>query len=142
MGRKKRDFAYVLPFCFYCDKTFPTEIVLHQHQKSKHFTCKDCGRRFPNTMALVSHAAKQHSKTLEKVPHSVDERGSPDLNIFGMVGVPKQSIQERAIIGAAKAWAKVDDLKRRRAAGEVIGNTKRAQNAKVKQVKKHKPKHR
>jgi hypothetical protein len=31
MGRKKRNFSYMDPFCYYCDKVFPNEIVLNQH---------------------------------------------------------------------------------------------------------------
>ena len=29
MGRKKRDLSYLKPFCYYCDKEFNNEIVLH-----------------------------------------------------------------------------------------------------------------
>lgn len=55
MGRKKWSLEYVKPFCFYCDKIFPNEIVLHQHQKSVHFKCKKCQKKFPSTENLTLH---------------------------------------------------------------------------------------
>lgn len=66
MGRKKRDYSYVKPFCFFCDKTFDNEIVLHQHQKSKHFSCPECKKKFPTTLNLSAHITKTHQKTLSK----------------------------------------------------------------------------
>lgn len=101
MGRKKRDLSYVKPFCFFCDKTFDNEIVLHQHQKSKHFTCPEqgCRKKFPTTLNLCTHVTKGHrGGTLLKVPNAIEGRDSVDNNIFGMTGVPKHVIQERTLI--------------------------------------------
>ena len=107
MGRKKRDLSYVKPFCYYCDKEFNNEIVLHQHQKSKHFTCPICYKKFPTTSNLVTHMTRTHGTTITKVPNAIEGRDSPDLNIFGMNGVPKHIIKERMIYGAAKYWTKI-----------------------------------
>ena len=66
MGRKKRSLEFVKPFCYFCEKTFNNEITLHQHQKSKHFTCPTCHKKFPNTSNLVTHMSKSHTNTISK----------------------------------------------------------------------------
>ena len=55
MGRKKRDLSYLKPFCYYCDKVFNNEIILHQHQKAKHFTCTYCKKKFSTATSLHGH---------------------------------------------------------------------------------------
>lgn len=119
MGRKKRDLSYVKPFCYFCEKTFPNETMLHQHQKSKHFTCPICYKKFPTTANLVSHMNKLHAVKLEKVPNSLEGRDCPDVNIFGMNGVPKHVVKERMIFGAAKYWTKIQ--RERMLAGKSFG---------------------
>jgi len=106
MGRRKRDLSYVKPFCYFCDKTFENEIVLHQHQKSKHFMCSICKKKFPTTLNLSSHIMKDHHTKLSKysipnlrIPNAIEGRDSPDNNIFGMTGVPKAIVQERTFLG-------------------------------------------
>ena len=75
MGRIKWSLDYVKPFCFYCDKVFPNEIVLHQHQKSVHFKCKKCNKKFPSTDNLINHCYKQHDKfVVDKIPWALPER--------------------------------------------------------------------
>ena len=94
MGRKKRKLDYVKPFCFYCEKIFTNEIILHQHQKSVHFTCPQCNKKFPSTHNLTTHFHKQHNKfTLDKVPNALPERENTQFNIFGMTGVPNAMIE-------------------------------------------------
>lgn len=44
MGRKKNRDESVS--CYYCEKQFDSEDHLIQHQKSKHFKCPICYRRF------------------------------------------------------------------------------------------------
>ena len=66
MGRKKRALNYVKPFCYYCDKVYNNEITLHQHQKSIHFTCPICNKKFPTSHNLVSHHQREHKVPLEK----------------------------------------------------------------------------
>lgn len=107
MGRKKRNLSYVKPFCYFCEKVFNNEIVLHQHQKSKHFTCPTCYKKFPTTSNLVTHMTRTHQGTIARVPNAIEGRDSPDLNIFGMTGVPKHVIRERMVYGAAKYWTQI-----------------------------------
>lgn len=107
MGRKKRDLSYAKPFCYFCEKEFPNETMLHQHQKNVHFTCPICQKKFPTTANLVHHYSKMHGQQLAKVPNALEGRDAPDINIFGMNGVPKHIVRERMIVGAAKYWTKI-----------------------------------
>jgi len=66
MGRKKRDLEYLKPFCYYCDKVFPDEIVLHQHQKAKHFTCTNCKKKFSTASSMVGHKNQVHKENITK----------------------------------------------------------------------------
>ncbi len=66
MGRIKRKYEYLYPFCYYCDKVFPNEIVLHMHQKAKHFTCNNCKKKFSTASSLQTHASTVHKETLTK----------------------------------------------------------------------------
>ena len=119
MGRKKRNLDYVKPFCYYCEKIFQNEIELHQHQKNIHFKCPTCSKKFPTMGNLASHMNKVHGIQIEKVPNALEGRDSPDVNIFGMNGVPKHIIRERLVFGAAKYWTKIQ--RERIAAGKGIG---------------------
>lgn len=117
MGRRKRDYSYAKPFCYYCDKTFNNEIVLHQHQKGKHFTCdfngdrKECKKKFPTTASLFNHCKTEHQMDMEKfkIPNALEGRNSPDLNIFGMTNVPRKLIEETTMDKAIKYWKKVKE---------------------------------
>ena len=60
MGRKKRDLSYLKPFCYYCDKVFENDIVLHQHQKAKHFTCTHCKKKFSTAISMHTHITQVH----------------------------------------------------------------------------------
>lgn len=105
MGRKKRNLDYVKPFCFYCDRVFTNEIVLHQHQKAIHFTCPRCYKKFPSTHNLTTHVHRNHQKyKLDKVPNSLRERENPSLNIFGMTGVPNNFIETRMFVKGKEYW--------------------------------------
>ena len=74
MGRKKRSLDYVKPFCFYCDKAFNNEIMLHQHQKSVHFTCPRCKKKFPTSQNLKVHYHQEHKVGLEKFTNKSAQR--------------------------------------------------------------------
>lgn len=89
MGRKKRDLSCLRPFCFYCDKAFKNEVILHHHQKAKHFSCPKCPKKFSSIDSMVQHCKNQHSETIEKVPNAMAGRDHPGLKIFGMQGVPR-----------------------------------------------------
>ncbi len=101
MGRKKRDLSYLLPFCYYCDKSFKTEIDLHQHQKAKHFYCQYCKNKFTTVLSMIHHNTKLHQKQQEmkKVPNAIKDRDTVELNIFGLLGVPRNVIEERQLAG-------------------------------------------
>ena len=107
MGRKKRNLDYVKPFCYYCDAVFSSEVILHQHQKSKHFTCPECRKKFPTSHNMITHLQRKHQKTIEKIPNSIADRGGTELNVFGVYGVPRSFIEEKMMIGAIKYWRKV-----------------------------------
>ena len=62
MGRKKRLVVALKPFCYYCDKEFNNEIILHQHQKARHFNCRQCRKRFSTAPALDTHMLQVHKE--------------------------------------------------------------------------------
>ena len=92
MGRKKKTMIALKPFCFYCDKEFNNEMVLHQHQKAKHFSCNECNRRFATAPALDTHYFHIHKTKLNRVPNAKNGRELFDISIYGMDGVPIELI--------------------------------------------------
>lgn len=66
MGRKKRDLSYLKPFCYYCNKIFNNEIILHQHQKAKHFTCQNCHKKFSTASSMCTHINSVHKEQITK----------------------------------------------------------------------------
>ncbi|KRX08130.1 hypothetical protein PPERSA_01675 [Pseudocohnilembus persalinus] len=106
MGRKKRDTSYLLPFCYYCDKSFNNEIILHQHQKATHFRCQKCTKKFSTAESLKAHLSNAHKEQISKIPKSIQNRDSSDLKIFGMQGVPRPFIKDRILMGATSFWKK------------------------------------
>ena len=119
MGRKKRDLSHVKPFCYFCEKIFPNENVLHEHQKSHHYRCHICFKKFPTTQNYVSHMNKMHGVQVTKIPNAIEGRDSCDVNIFGMNGVPKHIVRERMVFGAAKYRTKIQ--RDNQLAGKSIG---------------------
>ena len=106
MGRKKRSLEYVKPFCFYCNKIFGNEIVLHQHQKSVHFNCPVCKKKFPTSSNLCYHYKHEHKIDLKAIPKALPERSSTEPKIFGMSGVPFQMIELHSMTLGAIYWKK------------------------------------
>ena len=92
MGRKKRTVIALKPFCYYCDKEFNNEIVLHQHQKARHFNCHHCRKRFSTAPALDTHILQVHKEKLSRVPNAKAGRDLFDISIYGMDGVPLELI--------------------------------------------------
>ena len=92
MGRKKRTVIALKPFCYYCDKEFNNEIVLHQHQKARHFNCHHCRKRFSTAPALDTHILQVHKEKLSRVPNAKAGRDLFDISIYGMDGVPIELI--------------------------------------------------
>ena len=92
MGRKKGHIVTLKPFCYYCDKEFNNELILHQHQKARHFNCVKCRKRFSTAPALDTHEIQVHRSSLKRVPNAKAGRDSFDLSIYGMDGVPIELI--------------------------------------------------
>ena len=92
MGRKKGHIVTLKPFCYYCDKEFNNELILHQHQKARHFNCAKCKKRFSTAPALDTHQLQVHRGNLKRVPNAKAGRDSFDISIYGMDGVPIELI--------------------------------------------------
>ena len=92
MGRKKGHIVTLKPFCYYCDKEFNNELILHQHQKARHFNCAKCKKRFSTAPALDTHELQVHRSSLRRVPNAKAGRDSFDISIYGMDGVPIELI--------------------------------------------------
>ena len=97
MGRKKRTIVALKPFCYYCDKEFNNEIVLHQHQKARHFNCHVCRKRFSTGPALDTHVLQVHKEKLSKIPNAKSGRDMFDISIYGMDGVPIELINLKLV---------------------------------------------
>ena len=93
MGRKKGHIVTLKPFCYYCDKEFNNELILHQHQKARHFNCVKCRKRFSTAPALDTHEIQVHRSSLKRVPNAKAGRDSFDISIYGMDGVPMELIK-------------------------------------------------
>ena len=93
MGRKKGHIVTLKPFCYYCDKEFNNELILHQHQKARHFNCVKCRKRFSTAPALDTHEIQVHRSSLKRVPNAKAGRDSFDISIYGIDGVPMELIK-------------------------------------------------
>ena len=121
MGRKKRTVVALKPFCFYCDKEFNNEIILHQHQKARHFNCRQCRKRFSTAPALDTHMLQVHKEKLSRVPNAKAGRDGFDISIYGMDGVPIELVnikltervgaKKRRLIRENKMIADEEDIK-------------------------------
>jgi hypothetical protein len=121
MGRKKRTVVALKPFCYYCDKEFNNEIILHQHQKARHFNCKQCRKRFSTAPALDTHMFQVHKEKLRGVPNAKATREGFDISIYGMDGVPIELVnlklaervaaKKRRLIRENKIIADEEDIK-------------------------------
>jgi len=96
MGRKKKKRRTVI-FCYYCDRHFDNEKVLIEHQRGKHFKCPICHRRLSSARGMMIHVFQVHKESIDTVPAAKVGRDSFDLEIFGMVGVPQDLIQEKQV---------------------------------------------
>ena len=63
------------------------------HQKAKHFKCLCCSRRLNSASGLVVHMAQVHKETIDSVPNAVKGHDTPEIEIFGMQGVPPEDLQ-------------------------------------------------
>lgn len=109
MGRKRRDMTCLRPFCFYCEKAFKNEVILHHHQKAKHFSCPKCPKKFSSIDSMIQHAKSQHNENIEKVPAATAGRDSVALKIFGMQGVPRVEIENWISRSVNRSWGRIID---------------------------------
>lgn len=115
MGRKKRSLDFVKPFCYYCDKVFNNEILLQQHQKSVHFTCQHCKKKFPTSHNIAQHFLKQHEYALERIPNAMPGRDNPGIKIYGMTGVPSEISETRTMARCREYYLRLFEEKRLKA---------------------------
>ncbi|KAI5199286.1 hypothetical protein E4T39_06301 [Aureobasidium subglaciale] len=99
MGKKKRghpDIEEVLarPWCYYCERDFDDLKILISHQKAKHYKCDRCGRRLNTAGGLSVHMNQVHKENLTTVENALPNRCAPDIEIFGMEGIPDDVMQQ------------------------------------------------
>lgn len=108
MGRKKAAGVVAQqatrPFCFFCDRTFDDETVLLQHQRAKHFRCPECDDgavrgKCESVQGLIVHTLKVHGKALARVPNALQGRDNPELNVYGMDGIPADVLRDKGYCG-------------------------------------------
>ncbi|KAI4140779.1 MAG: hypothetical protein L6R39_005660 [Caloplaca ligustica] len=113
MGKNKRkhpDLEEILqrPWCYYCERDFDDLKILINHQKAKHFKCERCGRRLNTAGGLSVHMTQVHKETLGTIENALPNRAGPDIEIFGMEGIPDDIVtshQQRVIAQFAQAEA-------------------------------------
>jgi len=93
MGRKKK--KNCKPWCWYCNREFDDEKILIQHQKAKHFKCHICYKKLFTGPGLGIHCLQVHKETIFKVPNSQPHRGDPEIEIYGMEGIPEADLINR-----------------------------------------------
>ncbi|OAQ98403.1 hypothetical protein LLEC1_06546 [Akanthomyces lecanii] len=99
MGKKRRGHVDVeellgRPWCYYCERDFEDLKLLISHQKAKHFKCERCGRRLNTAGGLSVHMNQVHKETVSQVENALPNRQGLDVEIFGMVGVPADIIEQ------------------------------------------------
>lgn len=90
MGKKKRK-ASLPPkvWCYYCDREFEDEQILIGHQKAKHFKCPFCPKKLSTAAGMATHCLQVHKHTVTVVSNAKPGRDSTELDICGMVGIPR-----------------------------------------------------
>ncbi|RMX57872.1 hypothetical protein pdam_00022837 [Pocillopora damicornis] len=79
----------------YCNRDFDEEKILIQHQKAKHFKCPICHKKLYTGPGLAIHCMQVHKETISTIPNSVPNRGDPEIEIYGMEGIPEKDLKER-----------------------------------------------
>ncbi|KAJ5142798.1 uncharacterized protein N7515_001585 [Penicillium bovifimosum] len=77
------------PWCYYCERDFDDLKILISHQKAKHYKCDNCGRRLNTAGGLSVHLSQVHKEQLTQVANALPNRMGPDVEIFGMEGIPQ-----------------------------------------------------
>ncbi len=100
MGRKKKPTTahkVFKPICYYCEKEYPDEEKLVNHQRATHFRCPQCPKRLDNVRGLAAHLSAIHNQEIDQIPHALSDRKSEiDLLISGLRGVPSAFILRKA----------------------------------------------
>ncbi|KAL1230609.1 BUB3-interacting and GLEBS motif-containing protein [Trichinella spiralis] len=91
MGRKKK--KILKPWCWYCNREFEDDKVLIQHQKAKHFKCHKCHKKLYTGPGLAIHCLQVHKETIDRIPNSLLNRSSTEIEIYGMEGVPEADLK-------------------------------------------------
>ena len=79
----------------YCNRDFDEEKILIQHQKAKHFKCPICHKKLYTGPGLAIHCMQVHKETISTIPNSIPNRGDPEIEIYGMEGIPEKDMKER-----------------------------------------------
>jgi NAD-dependent SIR2 family protein deacetylase len=79
----------------YCNREFDDEKVLIQHQKAKHFKCFICHKKLYTGPGLAIHCMQVHKEHVSAIPNSLPNRGDPEIEIYGMEGIPDKDVKER-----------------------------------------------
>ncbi|KAJ1975260.1 hypothetical protein H4R33_006685 [Dimargaris cristalligena] len=90
MAKKKR--KQMKPWCWYCEREFEDELVLINHQKARHFKCSECNKRLNTANGMVIHVGQVHKIKVTKVPNALPKRDNPDIEIYGMDGIPAEDL--------------------------------------------------
>ncbi|KRZ52797.1 Zinc finger protein, partial [Trichinella nativa] len=90
-GRKKK--KILKPWCWYCNREFEDDKVLIQHQKAKHFKCHKCHKKLYTGPGLAIHCLQVHKETIDRIPNSLLNRSSTEIEIYGMEGVPEADLK-------------------------------------------------
>ncbi|KAH7107618.1 putative zinc finger protein [Auriculariales sp. MPI-PUGE-AT-0066] len=94
MGKKKKSKTSLLPWCWYCEREFEDEKVLMQHQKAKHFKCRQCPRKLNTAGGLAVHIQQVHKLDPDKIDNALPGRDGYDVEIFGMEGIPPSDMAD------------------------------------------------
>ena len=136
MGRKKGHIVTLKPFCYYCDKEFNNELILHQHQKARHFNCVKCRKRFSTAPALDTHEIQVHRSSLKRVPNAKAGRDSFEISIYGMDGVPIELINYKLAEKVEQKKRKL--IKENKMIGNIEENSNEVQNLNYLDMKEQK----
>ena len=79
----------------YCNREFDEEKVLIYHQKAKHFKCHVCHKKLYTGPGLAIHCLQVHKEPISSIPNALPERGDPEIEIYGMEGIPEKDMKER-----------------------------------------------
>ncbi|PSK60545.1 hypothetical protein B9Z65_695 [Elsinoe australis] len=81
------------PWCYYCERDFDDLKILISHQKAKHLKCTLCPRRLATAGGVAVHMQQVHKETLQHIENALPGREDPNIEIFGMEGIPADIMQ-------------------------------------------------